>query len=100
MERTIDRKRLDKARALVAAGHVRPVSGRHDLFAVDSHDGRAYLVDTGSLACACPDALHHPQGLCKHVGAVLILIGALRLQGDGLPMPEGDGAHAGLRRGL
>ncbi len=47
--------------------------------------GIVYWVrrDGPGVGCSCPDTLHHPDGRCKHIGAVL----ACRL----LPTPKGGG---------
>jgi hypothetical protein len=63
-------QRLEKARSIVAAGKVHPITGTTDHYVVEASNGNHYLVNA---VCTCVDAqqrgdIHH--GWCKHKLAV------------------------------
>lgn len=69
-----DRKRIEKAAALLATGHVERVSDAMYQVRSQTRDDVTYTVTADG--CTCTDAERHPGQRCKHDLAVRIAIAA------------------------
>jgi|FaiFalFF_MnMetaG_3_1042247.scaffolds.fasta_scaffold04413_2 predicted nucleic acid-binding Zn finger protein len=91
-------RRLERARAIVAAGKILPVAGRDGYFCVLASDGkRVYLVQAGQ-SCTCPDFTQRSTRSvpCKHLLAVELYQNG-KASGNGAVSGEGEKVRPPVR---